>query len=170
MVAVLEEGVTYLHSGAFVDGDHRYSLYRSWSTGARSVCWVMLNPSTADADEDDPTIRKCVGFSKQWGFGSIDVVNLYSFRSKSPKALKAAGFPNGPFADSAIRSVLGEYVDRVVCAWGTHARPDRVAEVLAMIKESGHEMRAVRMTKAGHPGHPLYVPYSAELLVLGARS
>jgi hypothetical protein len=140
--------------GASIDGEHRYHLFRAWKAGGRSVAWVMLNPSTADAENDDPTVRRCMDFARRWGFGSIDVLNLYTYRTPSPAELKRAGYPNGPHADATIRRVLGEYVDIVVCAWGTHARPDRVAEVLGLIREAGHGPKALRITQAGYPMHP----------------
>lgn len=154
-----------MEGDAFIDGEaceHRYHLWRAWKTGARSVTWVMLNPSTADARRDDPTIRKCIGFAQRWGFGSIDVINLYSFRTPSPAALRTAGYPNGPHADSTIHRVLLEYTELVVYAWGTKAQPERVAEVDAMVRAAGHLPWVLRRTKDAHPEHPLYIPYATE--------
>ena len=145
--------------GAFVDGVHRYHLWRAWQSGARSVCWIMLNPSIADAAVDDPTIRKCVGFSRRWGFGSIDVLNLYTYRATSPNELRRAGCPNGEFADAVIKSVLGEYTERVVYGWGTNARVDREVAVDALVRSQGFEPMALAVCQGGQPGHPLYLPY-----------
>src|SRR5262245_19133112 len=88
-------------------GLYRYWLTRTWDNSLRRVCWVMLNPSTADAEQDDPTIRRCVGFARSWGAGGIIVVNLFAFRASDPKALLRAADPVGPDNDGHIlKSVL----------------------------------------------------------------
>lgn len=154
-----------MNSGAYVDGMHRYHLWRNWNRSKPSCVWVMLNPSTADARIDDPTIRKCMGFANRWGFGAIDVVNLYTYRATSPKDLRAAGFPNGPEADRVILDVLGGLyhpVGRVVFAWGRHGRAERVAKVEALCRVTGCPTPvALRLNKDGSPQHPLYVPWDA---------
>ena len=134
-------------------GQYRYDLGRRWAPGPR-LLWVMLNPSTADAMEDDPTIRRCIGFSKRDGYGSLIVVNLYAYRATNPKALLTADDPEGPdnwwHIQRAVRSS-----DAVVYAWGATTMPsDRhLWHGGALIPSPlclGH-------TKAGHPRHPLYV-------------
>ena len=155
--------------GAFVDGVHRYHLWRAWEARAPSVCWIMLNPSIADASVDDPTVRKCVGFSKRWGFGSIDVLNLYTYRATSPNELRRAGYPNGEFADAVIKSVLGEYTDRVVYGWGTKARRDRAAVVDGLVRSLGFEPMALKLCRDGQPAHPLYLPYEMPPLPFAMR-
>jgi len=144
-------------SGAYIDGQYRYHLWRAWKSAARSVCWVMLNPSTADGMKDDPTIRKCMAFSRAMGFGALDVVNLYALRSTDPAALRAAGFPIGERTDAVVRRVLSEYVDRVIVAWGTKAQEERAGAMLQLIREAGHEPLSLHTTAAGAPGHPLYL-------------
>ena len=151
----------YTSSGAIIAGDHRFLLTREWEGEAGAVTWLMLNPSTADANEDDPTIRKCVGFTRRLGFTRINVVNLYSFRSSSPKELKARGYPNDRARnDSAIR-LAAHQCQVLICAWGNNAPARRAAEVLRAIRASGRSPQALRLTKSGQPGHPLYIPYSA---------
>lgn len=135
------------------DGLYRYELTRTWSS-APSVSFVMLNPSTADASLDDPTIRRCIGFARSWGHGGIRVVNLYALRSTDPKALWGAPDPVGPDNDEYLRraAVSG---GPLIAAWGGHARADRVAAVLAL---PGLEaLQALGVTKAGQPRHPLYL-------------
>lgn len=69
-------------------GRYRYSLRRRWADGGPPACWIMLNPSTADAEKDAPTIRRCIGFSKAWGHNALVVVNLFALRSTDPTALR----------------------------------------------------------------------------------
>ena len=72
------------------DERHRYSLTRRWGDGPRVCCWIMLNPSTADATTDDPTIRRCIGFTHAWGYDALTVVNLYAWRATDPADLRNA--------------------------------------------------------------------------------
>jgi hypothetical protein len=118
----------------------------------------MLNPSTADWKQDDPTIRKCVSLSKLWGFGGIAEVNLFAFRSTDPKKLKRVRDPVGPKNDSYISYMCQGY-RTVVVAWGRNGDdfPERVASVLQLIKDSGAEISLLGKTKSGQPKHPLYL-------------
>lgn len=163
-----------IEGGADVEGDHRYHLWREWDRTLGSVCWIMLNPSLADAKTDDPTIRKCIGFARRWGFGRIDVVNLYTLRTPSPAALRRAGYANrdrpasrrddlppNTFEDISIKAALVGAME-VVCAWGVHAQMGRVWKVLSLVRKAGHVPKALRVTKGGAPEHPLYVPYDVE--------
>jgi len=143
---------------------YRYGLWRDWpdllNMEKRRVCWVMLNPSTADAEEDDPTIRRCIGFAKSWGYTGIIVVNLFAFRATRPADLlhltQAEGI--GPENDATIReAVTSSLTGLVVCAWGTNAPLDREREVLRIIRSEGVVPHAVHLTASGTPGHPLYV-------------
>jgi hypothetical protein len=145
-------------------GAFRYVLTRNWTDDDTSVLlFVMLNPSTADADIDDPTIRKCIGFSQRLGYGGIEVVNLYAYRATDPKALKAAGYQVGPdnnrYTMAAIRRA-----HNIVLAWGANARgmirPDIV---LRMVREAGVTPMALRRLADGVPEHPLMLPYSCTL-------
>ena len=136
---------------------YRYTLGRRWA-GGPTVTWVMLNPSTADAYEDDPTIRRCIGFSKAWAFGALEVVNLFAWRATDPRELLTAAEPVGESNDAAIiRSATS--ASRVVCAWGQHKaigqRAERVLELLR--KWSTAERVCLGRTAAGMPRHPLYV-------------
>lgn len=142
------------------DGRYRYWLTREWGPGMR-VCWVMLNPSTADASIDDPTIRRCIAFSKRWGFGSLIVVNLWAARATDPKALLALGDPVGPMNAEAIDlAVNGSAL--VILAWGAFAARMAAAERLRLHPEASAKAALVPVaclgrTKDGHPRHPLYV-------------
>lgn len=124
---------------------------------------LMLNPSTADATLDDPTIRRCRGFAKGWGMGGLVVVNLFAFRATSPAALKSSADPVGPENDDAIHdAVVGSRA--VVAAWGVHGRLlGRADQVLGLLREIGREPMCLGVTKDGYPRHPLYVRRDARL-------
>lgn len=147
-------------------GRYRYRLTRELG-GSRTVTFVMLNPSTADASADDPTIRRCKGFARAWGFGRLIVANLYAWRETQPAALWFAYqsrvcISGGPDNDDAIR-VAAHVSERVVVAWGVHGKADRAAEVLSIIRNAGHTPMCLGFTKGGAPRHPLMVPRSAPL-------
>jgi hypothetical protein len=149
------------------DGVYRYTLGRRWGQGARRVVFVMLNPSTADANVDDPTIRKCVGFSKRWGFDALTVVNLFAFRATKPKVLFDAGYPVGPENDRYIASECAT-AERVVVAWGAHIQPDymharRVVRMLRGLVRGG-ELYCLGLTDSGSPRHPLMLAYETPLI------
>ena len=140
-------------------GRSRYGLSREWNDALPAVNFVMLNPSTADADTDDPTIRKCVGFAKRLGFGKLIVTNLFSFRATDPADLRRAGYPVDPRGNLAV-TVAAFQADTVICAWGANARGlDRPAEVLKLIREAGAKPMALAYTHDGIPRHPLYLSY-----------
>lgn len=140
-------------AGAFLsdDGKYRYELWRSWDISVESLTFVMLNPSTADANIDDPTIRRCIRFAKDHGFGGIRVLNLYAFRATNPKDMFRATDPVGPLNDSFFDTGVGP----VIVAWGAHARADRVRKVLPHLV--GRQLFHLGLTKDGAPRHPLYV-------------
>ena len=141
-------------------GRYRYALTRSadgpHEPGAQSAVFCMLNPSTADASVDDPTIRRCRGFAREWGCDGLFVVNLYALRATNPKDLWKADDPVGPCNDSTLRGVA-KNVRRIVCAWGTNAKPDRVRAALDLWACTPVELVCLGVTRAGHPRHPLYV-------------
>lgn len=141
-------------------GRYRYWLTREWGDGDR-VCWVMLNPSTADASQDDPTIRRCIGFSKAWGYGSLIVVNLWAARATDPKELLTLGDPVGPDNSAAMHFAIGGSSLAVV-AWGTFAARMAARGHMrlwpeASAVESHVPVVCLGRTKDGHPRHPLYV-------------
>lgn len=143
-------------------GKYRYVLTRQVGPEASTAAFVMLNPSTADADTDDPTIRRCIGFARQWGCGKLVVLNLFAFRATKPADLKRAADPVGSDNLAWFTRSLGG-VDLVVCGWGVHGEHmDQDRNILDWLNELGVEPLALGLTKDGHPRHPLYVPYSAE--------
>lgn len=142
------------------DGVYRWDLLRTWDIGARQPIdtWIMLNPSTADADDDDPTIRRCIGFSKLWGAGGIRVVNLFALRSVDPNTLRRHPDPIGDHNDAAIaRAVCLTRASegRTVVAWGSHVMAvHRARHVRDLV---GGPLLCLGTTRGNHPRHPLYV-------------
>jgi len=141
---------------------YRYRLTRTWDPSGPRVNFLMLNPSTADAQVLDPTVRRCVGFARSWGFGAVEVTNLFALRATDPRALEAHADPVGADNDRAIVDAARR-ADRVVVAWGTRGvLGGRAADVAGLIEGLGVRPLALRVTRTGHPGHPLYVPGDVE--------
>lgn len=136
------------------DGAYRYELVRRWGRGKSIVVFVMLNPSTADARRDDATIRRCIGFARDWGHDALVVVNLFAYRATDPADLAAALDPVGPENDGYIQRAC-RTASRIVCAWGAHPIVGvRQDAVLAMIPR---HVECLGLTAAGRPRHPLYL-------------
>ncbi|MGJ0454023.1 MAG: DUF1643 domain-containing protein [Methylocystis sp.] len=140
-------------------GAYRYSLTRKWS-GAPLLPFVMLNPSTADAKEDDPTIRRCIGFARREGAGGLIVANLYALRASSPEALWASRDPIGPQNWRTLVRLAAQAIAQsapIICAWGALARQDQIDEAVRMFHASGARLACLGRTQRGAPRHPLYV-------------
>jgi hypothetical protein len=140
-------------------GAYRYSLTRRWS-GAPLLSFVMLNPSTADAKEDDSTIRRCIGFARREGAGGLIVANLYALRSPLPEALWAARDPIGPRNRKTLIGLAAQAAAQslpIICAWGALARQDQIDGALRMFHASGARLACLGRTQRGAPRHPLYV-------------
>lgn len=138
---------------------YRYTLRRSnlqgmFEPGLHAVAFLLLNPSTATETEDDPTIRRCIGFARAWGFGELVILNVYALRSTDPAGLWTVDDPVGPENDAAIAEVAGQ-VERVVCGWGKHPRPKRIERVAELL--AGRDTYALAVNKDGSPKHPLYI-------------
>ena len=134
---------------------YRYWLHRDVGIlGSDGLVFVLLNPSTATATEDDPTIRRCMGFADAWGFRDLTVVNLFAMRATDPKEMMAAGDRAiGPRNDDALQ--WAAKIGTTVAAWGNHgAHLKRAEAVLPMITPAF----AMRLTQARQPQHPLYLP------------
>lgn len=143
---------------------YRYELRRAWDTSLPLLGWAMLNPSTADAESDDATIRRCVLFSKAWGHGGIVVVNLFALRATDPHELLDHPNPVGPDNDTHINRVAGE-CRTVVCAWGAHRMAEQRADhVLSGLKAAGVDLRCLGTTKGGYPRHPVRLSASTPLV------
>lgn len=147
------------------DGMYRYRLWRIWDDLAPVMVWVMLNPSTADADQDDPTIRKCIGFARANRHGGIIVVNLFAYRATDPRELPRVADPVGPENDDHIRwAVRAPILASVVGGWGGDKfAVNRAKAVRMAIVATGRRLQCFRKSKTGQPWHPLYLPYSEPL-------
>jgi hypothetical protein len=133
----------------------------------------MLNPSVADANIDDPTIRKCIGFSKRWGFTEMEVVNLSPFRATKPKELLINKVP--VFVkienDDAIQDAIACFTTkRIVLAWGANGTDhfldvQRVHDIIKQgwESDSGVQLQCLGRTKSNQPRHPLMLSYNTEL-------
>ncbi len=138
-------------------GLYRYRLSRIWEPTKPPLVWIMLNPSTADAEIDDPTIRRCMSFSRREGAGSMEVLNLFALRSTDPAALLSAADPIGPDNDHWIAEVTRGQ-DRVVCAWGAYGYLlDRGREVVRRLRDREIPMQTFGLTVHRQPKHPLYI-------------
>lgn len=146
-------------------GQYRYLLTRDISMigEAGKAVFVMLNPSTADATEDDPTIRRCRGFAESWGCSGLVVANLYALRSTDPRQLWKHDDPVGPENDGILRGLAHKHTD-IVCAWGANAKPDRVRRFHDFMVSYGAQLFCLGTTKAGAPRHPLYLRRDSELV------
>jgi hypothetical protein len=144
---------------------YRYRLSRVWGSGGTQAVWVMLNPSTAGAAEDDPTIRRCLAFTKAWGMDGLTVVNLFALIATDPRELARHPDPAGPACDQFIAEAITPG-SLVVAAWGAHPLAERrTDEVMATVAARAGLAGAscLGVTKAGFPRHPLYIRGDAEL-------
>jgi hypothetical protein len=139
---------------------YRYTLTRMWDATKPTVVFCGLNPSTADETQDDPTIRRELGYAKAWGYGKLVKVNAYGFRSTDPKGLWTVDDPRGPdnFAWIKMRAFeLGREGGLFVAGWGNNIRERDAFELRRMLRFEGVKVHALKLTKQGNPSHPLYL-------------
>jgi len=137
-------------------GLYRYKLWRIWDDLQPYCMFLMLNPSTADENKNDPTVERCQRYATKWGYGGLHVCNIFAYRSTDPKGLLIPKDPVGPKNNEAIFDVASE-AGIVVCAWGNHGllnnRSDQIRKLLANKK-----LHCLKINKStGQPGHPLYL-------------
>lgn len=141
-------------------GQYRYKLARIWQPDLPIVGFIGLNPSTADGTFDDPTIRRLINFSYQWGYGGFLIGNLFAWRDKSPAYMKMASDPIGPQNDLHLLE-LKERCERIVFIWGNNGSfLNRDKQVEAMFPDAF----CLKKTKDGYPAHPLYLAKSTQLI------
>ena len=139
---------------------YRYRLWRVWDTSKPKVCFVMLNPSTADEIDLDPTVTRCRRRAEALGYGGLEVVNIFALRSTDPKALYEVSDPVGPENFAAIVQALKECAI-AICAWGVDGS---FLNIGPMIKERMTQFypgkaHYLKLNADGSPSHPLYLPY-----------
>lgn len=151
--------------GAILSEDrvHRYRLWRMWDPDKPAIAWMMLNPSTADALVDDPTIRSCLRLSKAWGFGRLDVVNVFAFRATDPKALLEASKRGiDVVGEDNLEHIQTTCVaaEEVVCGWGSYVGRPSMKDVLSYLRSWREQgllrTSAIATNKDDSPRHPLY--------------
>lgn len=162
---------------------YRYTLTRTWPDpllqpghyGREWRLFVLCNPSTATAERDDPTIRRCMGFAQRWGLRGFVLVNLWAWRATQPRELGRETDAVGPENDRYIREALAVTTGPVLAAWGAlngvsrRLAPERrVLEVASFVPRS-RAVHALRLTQGGAPEHPLYIPYEARPVVWRER-
>ena len=161
---------TNISGGAVLspDRDERYVLYRQWQEDVPYVLFIGLNPSTADEDTDDRTIKRCIRFASDWGFGAFCMANLFAWRATKRKDMLAHARPVGAYNDAWLRN-LSRDAGLIVCAWGAdggHLKRDRaVLDMLLLF----YPLMCLGTTKDGHPGHPLYIKASKPLEIFTGK-
>ncbi|HEY9627402.1 MAG TPA: DUF1643 domain-containing protein [Coleofasciculaceae cyanobacterium] len=166
-----EEAKQETKQGAIFDRTktYRYSLWRSWDDDKPRVAFVMLNPSTADAESNDPTLRRCIGFAQTWGYGSLVVVNLFALRATHPAQLRQVRDPIGQECDRHILAAVST-ADCTVVAWGNggHLKGrDRIVQKLISRELTG-TAHCLGVNRSGQPRHPLYARADSPLMLFDA--
>ena len=145
-------------------GHYRYSLKRRWQKHGKKVAFIMLNPSQANADHDDPTLRACSQFAQGWNYAALEVVNLFAYRTPHPQQLKTANFPVGEENDTYIRKAVKTSA-QVILAWGNWGcLHNRHQATLNLIKSDQHKLFYLALNQSGQPRHPLYLKRSTRPL------
>jgi hypothetical protein len=149
-------------------GLYRYRLERPISDAPKTMAFIMVNPSTADAELDDPTIRRCKGFAQRHGVGRLIVGNKFAFRSTDVKGLGTAEDPIGPFNDHHLARIISA-ADYVIVAWGPLTKlPRRLrnhwTEVVLMAQRLDRFLFCLGTASDGQPRHPLMLPSNAPLI------
>lgn len=157
---------------------YRYTLWREWpemfwfddiepgeacaGNRFKYVQFIGLNPSTADENKNDPTIRKCIGFAKKWGYGALCMTNIFAWRDTQPAKMKQQEFPVGVDNLDHV-STCAKDADLIIAAWGKHgAHLQQDKNVESWIRAAGGKLFCLRKNQDGSPMHPLYVPYETK--------
>ncbi len=144
---------------------YRYFLERIWDASKPPLVMLMLNPSTATELQNDPTVERCERRARQNGYGGLQVLNIFSYRSTDPQNLKKVFDPVGQYNDFFIRLILKQNAsfNNIVCGWGTHGIiNNRERRIFDLFKKENLEPKAFKWTKSGHPQHPLYISYAEQ--------
>ncbi len=137
----------------------RYRLWRKLGGTGPRVLFLLLNPSTADESTNDPTVARCCTRSIAWGFGLMEVCNIFAFRATDPRDMMAAPDPIGPENDGYIEQAANR-AQTIICGWGEHgAHMNRGRHVTGLLRAKGYDLHCLRKNVSQHPCHPLYLPY-----------
>ena len=143
-------------------GKYRYELCREWHHRKPKVMFMMLNPSTADEVKDDPTIRRCIRYALDWGYGGYIMGNIFAYRSTDPKQLKIIDNPIGIDNNYWLKKLHAE-ASLTIGAWGNHGKYlNRGQDIINLI----NNLFCLRITKEGHPSHPLYLSSKLKPIIL----
>ncbi len=145
-----------MQGGAVITGNYRYLLWREWNSQGKTASFIMLNPSRADAQINDPTITRCINFAKDWGYGRLEVVNLFAYRTSKPTLLKQATEPIGRDNDRYILESI-QRCDRIILAWGNHGTWQKQDLYTLQLLKNHNHLYSLGITKKGCPRHPLYL-------------
>lgn len=146
-----------------LNGIYRYDLLRQWQSG-KLCCFIGLNPSTADANLDDPTIRRCIGFAKKFGYAGFIMLNAYSYRATKPSDMLAYSEPIGRCTDEFLAKIFADKaIGHCIACWGNNISQRRQNAVLNLAKASARQLYCFGLTKQNKPKHPLYLPKTSEL-------
>lgn len=140
---------------------YRYTLTRGECVNP--LVFIMLNPSTADHTDDDPTIRRCIGFAEANDYDGIIVINLYALRSTDPQALWASQDPVGVLNNVYLYEIA-DRAKHVVCAWGKNAKSDRVKQVVKILESRDIILKCLGVNKDNSPKHPLYLAKNSKII------
>lgn len=157
---MIEDEISALDKGALFSPcrRYRYMLWRRWDGSKDACAFIGLNPSTADETQDDPTVRRCIRYAQDWGYGALWMLNIFAFRATDPKVMKVEG-------SNAIGPRNNEYLfhatrqaDITIAAWGTHGTHlSRSEDVCRLLSQGDMRLHVLSLTSGGHPGHPLYL-------------
>tara|TARA_B000000609_G_C24097462_1_gene306402 strand:+ start:85 stop:597 length:513 start_codon:yes stop_codon:yes gene_type:complete len=148
------------------DRIYRYGLWRIWNEKLPKVLFIGLNPSTATETKNDPTIRRCIRYARDWGYGGYIMGNIFAYRSTDPKLMKKADDPVGPQNNTWLIK-LNKEADLTIAAWGNHGEfKNRYKEVIKLIPN----LHCLKITKNGNPSHPLYLPQSLKPIIFNIKS
>ena len=141
---------------------YRYALSRVWDAQGKKALFIMLNPSKATEQQNDPTVERCEQRARRLGFGAFGVVNIFAWRETHPKLMRLAADPNGPENNTQLLEAC-RWADVVICGWGTHGvHLGRGPEVAILLRQNGVKLHHLGLTKDGHPRHPLYISYATQ--------
>ena len=145
---------------------YRYHLSQVWDSKKKNLIWLLLNPSTADELQNDPTVERCERRARMWGFGGVEVFNIFAYRATDPKNMKAFSDPIGPDNDLWMEDFAIKSRDAIgIIAWGDHGlHRQRGRSVLDLLIRNRATVYALKVNKSGEPAHPLYLKYDLETL------